>query len=255
MGISDFSLDGKIALVTGGRTGIGKAIVLAFAEAGADVATCSRTNKDGELTAVGEEVRKFGRRALAVQADVSRKNDVENMVKKTVAELGDIDILVNNAGIFVLKELLDTNEKEWDDQFDVNLKGTHFCCQAVGRLMVARKKGSIINLASINSFTANTPESVYGVTKGAVVTYTKYLAKELAKYNIRVNAIAPGETRTEMTITYLRDPERLKAVEAFIPLGRIGEPTEVANVALFLASDASSYVTGETIVHDGGWLL
>jgi NAD(P)-dependent dehydrogenase (short-subunit alcohol dehydrogenase family) len=252
MSISDFSLKGKVALVTGGRTGIGKAIALTFAEAGADVATCSRSDKHGELTAVGDEIRKLGRRALTVQADVSRKGDVENMVKKTAAELGDIDILVNNAGILVLKELLDTEEEVWDQLFSINLKGCHLCCQAVGRLMVNQKKGSIINIASIDGFIANTPESAYGVTKGGVITYTKYLAKELARYNIRVNAIAPGEIKTEMGRFIWDNPERLKETEANIPLGRIGLPEDIANVALFLASDASSYVTGHTIVADGG---
>jgi len=253
MGIPSFSLEGKVAIVTGGKRGIGKAIALAFAEAGADVAVCSRVIKDGELQAVANEIQGLGRRSLAVQADITRKTDVDNLVQRVVDEFTAIDILVNNAGIyFVDPPLLDVPEGDWDKIINVNLKGHYLCSQAVGKRMVDRKAGNIINIASELAIKPISEAGVYCIAKAGVVMLTRVLAKELASYNIRVNAIAPGAARTKILEYLLSDPEALKQCEAQIPLGRIAEPGDIIGTALFLASEASSYITGHTILVDGG---
>lgn len=252
MGIPDLSLEGKVAVVTGGRQGIGKAIALTLAEAGADVVVCGRTLPD--LEKVAEEIRALGRRSLAVQTDVSRKSEVDNLVQRVEDELGTIDILVNNAGISGRATLFEASEDEWDRVMDVNLRGCYLCSQAVGKGMIERKKGNIISIASTDGLSAETLRMPYNISKAGVVMLTRVLARQLSSYGIRVNAIAPGWIRTEMTRLLWDYPERLKLVEAEIPLGRIAEPGEMAGVALFLASEASSYITGHTIVADGGML-
>lgn len=257
MSIPTFMMADKVALITGGRVGIGRALALAFAEAGADIAICSRTDEAG-LESVANEIREFGRRALAVKADVSRKADVENMVKKTVVELGDIDILINNAGIFVQRPLLEIEEDIWDEVIDINLKGCYLCSQAVSRLMVERKKGNIINMASTDGFAALPPEGVYCVSKAGVVMLTRLFARELGKYNIRVNAIAPWIVKTPMVVASgvagEDADEYTKAEWASLPLKRFGETDDIVGAALYLASDAASWVTGHTLVVDGGCL-
>ena len=246
----NLSLEGQVAIVTGGGTGIGRGIALEFAKAGADVVVASR--RLSVLEKVGEEVTALGKRSLAVQTDISRKTDVDNLVQRVMDEFGVIDILVNNAGVGDELTLLETPEDEWDRVLDTNLKGYYLCCRAVGKGMVERKKGNIINIASESAFRGN---SSYNISKAGVVNLTKGLARELASYNIRVNAIAPGLVRTDMMTEWARsDPEHFKQDEAGIPLGRIAEPGEIASVALFLASEASSYITGTTIVVDGGFL-
>jgi len=254
MSISNFTMTGKIALITGGRTGMGRAYALAFAEAGADVAICSRTDGGGELEAVADEIRNLGRSALAIKADVSRKDDVENMVRKAVAELGNIDILINNAGIIIGGPLLEAEEDTWDKVIDINLKGCYLCCQAVGQRMIEWKKGSIINIASTFGFRARTNRSAYCISKAGVIMLTKVLALELASYNIRVNAIAPGTIKTPLSEPWLSDPDSARTALSMIPLKRFGEPDDVTGAALFLASDAASWITGHTLVVDGGYL-
>ena len=251
MNMPYFSLEGQVAIVTGGRRGIGRAIALTFAEAGADVAICDIVVEGGEMEAVAEEIRKFGRRSLAVQTDVTQKAQVDNLVQRVMDEFGVIDILVNNAGIIARVPLLETPEDLWDKVIDTNLKGYYLCCQAVGKGMVERKKGNIINAASIAAFRGG---SSYNISKAGVVNLTRGLARELASYNIRVNAIAPGEVITDMMEFAWSVPERRKQIEAGIPLGRFAEPSDISSVALFLASDLSSYVTGATILVDGGLL-
>jgi NAD(P)-dependent dehydrogenase (short-subunit alcohol dehydrogenase family) len=222
---------------------------LEFAKAGADVVVASR--RLPVLEKVAEEIRALGKRSLAVQTDISRKTDVDNLVRRVMGEFGAIDILVNNSGVLIRGRVLDLDEDEWDKVIDTNLKGYYLCCRAVGKGMVERKKGNIINIASIGAFRGDSP---YNVSKAGVVNLTRGLARELASYNIRVNAIAPGSIITEMIKDLWSDPERLKQEEARIPLGRVAEPSEIANAALFLASDMSSYITGHTIVVDGGFL-
>ena len=253
MSIPGLSLKGKVALVTGSRRGIGRAIALAFAEAGADVAVCDNVVEGGELGVVAEEIQGLGRRSLAIQADVGRKADVDNLVREVMDQFSAIDILVNNAGIGGESTLFEASEDEWDRVIDINLKGHYLCSQAVGKGMVERRGGNIIGIASIWGTRANMGRP-YSVSKAGVIMLTRVLARELGQYNIRVNAIAPGAIKTELTRGMWDDPEYLKQLEAQIMLGRIAEPSEIASVALFLASEASSYITGTTIVTDGGML-
>ncbi len=254
MSLPNFSLEGKTALVTGGKRGIGKAIALLFAEAGADVAVCSRGIEGGELEAVAREVKKLGRRSLAIQADTSRKSDVDKMVEKVVAEWGAIDILVNNAGIIVRGSILETSEEDLDKLLGIDLKAYILCAQAAGKVMVKRKRGNIINISTQHAFKANPGFGAYGIAKSGVVLLTRVLARELGAYGIRANGIAPGLARTEFSRATWSNTNLLKEIEASLPLGRIGEPEEVAKAALFLASDVSSYVTGHTVLMEGGGL-
>ena len=248
-----FSLPGKAAIVTGGKRGVGRAIALAFAEAGADVAVCDVVVEDGELEAVAKEIEKLGRRALAVQVDITSKADVDNMVQKVVDEFGRVDILVNNAAILGDKcPLLEFSENDYDRIVDIDLKGAFLCSQAAGRRMAEQKGGNIINIASVDGMRPSLKSSPYSAAKAGVVMLTKSLAAELAGNNIRANAIAPGWIQTEMTKKRWGSPQSKKQLEATIPLGRMAQPSDIAAVALFLASDAAGYVTGHTLVADGG---
>ena len=254
MGIPSFSLEGKVALVTGGRRGIGKAIALAFAEVGADVAISSRSLDDGELMAVANEIQGLGRRSLAVQADVSRKADVDNLVQRVMDEFAGIDILVNNAAIIPVSPLLKFSEDDWDKLIDTDLKGCFLCCQAVGKRMIEQKGGNIINMVSMDGLKASSQRAAYSIAKAGVIMLTRVLARELASRDIRVNAIAPSLVKVERTEPLWSDPDFLKQREAEIPLGRLAEPDDIIGSALFLASDASNYITGHTILIDGGSL-
>ena len=252
MGIPPFTLSGKVAIVTGARQGIGKAIALALAEAGADIAICDRVIEDGELNAVAEEVKRLGRRSLAVQADITQKAEVDGLVKRVVAEFGVIDILVNNAAVNIMAPLLELREDGWDRVIDTDLKGYYLCSQAVGRRMVEQKRGNIINIASTAAIASAPEMGAYCIAKAGVVMLTRVLAVELAQYNIRVNAIAPSMVKTKFSEPLWSDPETLKQIESEIPLGRLAEPGDIIGAVLFLASDASSYITGHTIIVDGG---
>ncbi len=252
MGVSTLPLQGKVAIVTGGRRGIGKSIALALAEAGADIAVCDRVIEDGELKAVAEEVQQLGRRSLAVQADITQKADVDSLAQRVMDEFGAIDILVNNAAMNVMAPLLELREDGWDRVIDTDLKGYYLCCQAVGKRMVDQKRGNIINIASTAAIKAAPQMGAYCIAKAGVVMLTRVLALELAKYNIRVNAIAPYMVKTKFSQPLWSDPETLKQLESEIPLGRLAEPGDIVGSALFLASDASSYITGHTIIVDGG---
>ena len=254
MTIPNLTAYGKVALITGGRGGLGKAFALAFAEAGADIAICDCFDEDGKLEEVGNEVSKLGRGALAIRADVSCRTDVEKMVKETLTKFGDIDILINSAGVLRTGSLLETEEDTWDLVIGVNLKGCYLCSQAVGRVMVERRKGNIINMASTHGFKPLPYRTAYGISKAAVITLTRILARELGSYNIRVNAVAPYTVRTPMTEHLLNDPQYRKAGLAEIPLQHFGETDDITGVALFLASDAAKWITGHTVVVDGGYL-
>ena len=256
MYIPSFSLEGKVAIVTGGKRGIGKAIALAFAEAGADVAVSTRVFKDAvdDLGAVAEEIQRLGRRSLAVQADVTRKGDVDNLVQRVMDEFDVIDILVNNAGISGGPPLIEQPEDEWDKTIDVDLKGYYLCSQAVAKGMVERKRGNIISIASAAGIRGFSDRNAYNIAKAGVIMLTKVLARDLGKYNVRANAIAPTMVKTEMIRELMEDPQASAAEARRIPLGRLAEVSDIVGPAIFLASDASSYITGHTILVDGGQL-
>jgi len=251
MNLPDFSLTGKVALVTGGRRGIGKAIASTFAQAGADVALADLVADTGELATAAEEVRKLGRRSLAIQADVSVRADVENMVQGVMAEFGRIDVLVNCAGNLVIKPFLEVTDDEWDSIINTHLRGNYLCTQTVARVMVEQKSGNIINLASAAGLNAVEEQSAYGAAKAGISLLTGVLARELGRYNIRVNAIAPSMLKTELIEPYVTS-EEFEQRAAKVPLGRMPRVEEVAAIALFLASEASSWVTGHTLLADGG---
>jgi NAD(P)-dependent dehydrogenase (short-subunit alcohol dehydrogenase family) len=250
----DFSLNGKVALITGGSRGIGKATALGFARAGADVAIASRKLPDLEL--VADEIRGLGRKALPVAAHVARLEEIKNLVQTVNKEFGRIDILVNNAGTSpALSPMLDLEERLWDSIMNLNLKGLIFLSQAVARIMKEHDGGTIINVASIAGFRHEPNIGVYSISKSAIVMATKIMAEEWAKYNIRVNAIAPGHIHTRLGDSIFEAvPEYKKEFLDRIPMRRIGDPDEIVGAMIYLASDASSYVTGTTIVVDGGTL-
>ncbi|UCC59652.1 MAG: SDR family oxidoreductase [Dehalococcoidia bacterium] len=252
MAIPDYSLTDKVAVVTGGSRGIGRSIALGFAEAGADVVIVSRTQAD--LETVLKELESKGRRGLAVPANVTVKAEVDNVVAKTLEVFNTIDILVNNAAMNIMRPLVDLREDGWDKVMNVCLKGYFLFSQAVAPVMMEKRKGNIINIASTGAAKAAVGLGAYGIAKAGVVMLTQLLAVELAQYNIRVNAIGPSLVRTKFSEPMWSNPDILKGLEATIPLGRIAEPEDIMSVALFLASDASCYVTGQTLYVDGGTL-
>jgi len=250
--IPNYSLSGKVALVTGSRRGIGKTIALALAEVGANVALCDIILEDGELRNVAQEIKNLGRQSLFFRADTSQKRDVDEMVEKVDDEFGRIDILVNNAGISINSLLMDMSEEDWDRTLNIDLKGYYLCSQAVGRKMVRQNSGTMINLASQFAFRVTPGMGAYSIAKAGVVMLTRVVAQELGRFGIRANAIAPGMVKTEINLARRSNPEELKRIESAIPLGRIADPEDLVGAALFLASDASSYVTGQTLLVDGG---
>jgi len=211
MVLPSFSLEGKVAIVTGGSKGIGREIALAFAEAGAGVVVCSRA-LDGQLEAVAEKIRGLGRRSLAIPTDITQKSSVDNMVKRALDEFGVIDILVNNAGTLVVATFLEHSEEIWDQVIDTNLKGYFLCSQAVAKKMIDRKKGNIINMSSIRGLRAGRDRVAYCVSKSGVIMMTQVMALELAQYNIRVNAIAPGWIKTQLNERLWRNPKDRKRI-------------------------------------------
>lgn len=251
MSIPSISLAGRVAIVTGSSRGIGKGIALMFAEAGADVVVCSR-NTDGRLEPAAEEIRKLGRRSLAIKTDVTRSADVENLVRKTKDELGAVDILVNNAGTIIRANVVEHSEVDWDRVLDTNLKAVFLCSRAAGRVMMEQKRGNIINIASYRGIVASPGRASYSVSKAGVIMLTSVLAYEFASYNIRVNAIAPGWVKTELTEPLWGDPKRSKTITDTISMARWSTVEEIAKVALFLASETAGYVTGHTLLADGG---
>jgi len=266
----EYSVEGKVAIVTGGGRGIGKAIALTLAEAGADITVVARTREQIEQTA--SEIRQLGRKALAIPMDVTNEDQVKEVIEQTLSQLGKIDILVNNAGVdppmkpvaFIpgIKspgwELTGGNwdkqmeVEEWRRVLDINLTGPFLFARAVGPHFLKQKKGKVVNISS-NSAELGTPYcSPYCVSKAGLSMFTQCLASEWAPFNICVNAIGPGDTNTEMIAQFIKDPVVAKIVFDAIPAGRLAEPREIALLALYLASEASNFMNGQTIYIDGG---
>jgi NAD(P)-dependent dehydrogenase (short-subunit alcohol dehydrogenase family) len=245
-----FALTDKIAIVTGASRGIGKAIALGFAEAGADVAICSRNLDD--LKPVAEEIEKLGRRAFPMAADVTKKDEIENFIADTVAKFGRIDILVNNVARNIMSPLVNLREDGWDKIINTNLKSCFLFSQGVGQVMMGQGSGIIINISSTAAQSAAPMLGAYSVSKAGVDMLTKALAKELAPVGIRVNAISPGMVETNFSQPIWSSPEMLAEVVRDIPMGRLATTDEIVGLAIFLASDAAKYVTGAIVNIDGG---
>ena len=246
-----FSLKEKVAIVTGGNQGIGFAIAKGLAAAGAAVVIANRRETEGRKAA--EKLTADGFNAVSVPTDVNNVASIENLVSETISKFQKIDILVNNAGVIVRKSPEEITEQDWNFIFDTNLKGMFFCCQAAGKEMIKRKKGKIINISSNVSRVAMPGRSIYSVSKGGVAQLTKVLALEWAKYGINVNALGPGPTLTDINQKYFEEnPEDLQARIDSMPLARMGKPMDHVGAAIFLASEASDFVTGENLLVDGG---
>ena len=258
MGVFDkFRLDGRRALVTGGTRGLGLEMAKALAEAGADLVLVGR--EISSLASASSEVGKFGHAVASVQADVGTPADAERMCREALDQHGPIDILINNVGgrrISIPTEQMPL--EDWQRIVDLNLTSAFLCCKYIGGSMVARKKGVIINIASISGIVVNRGifGRAYETTKAALTAFTRTLAVDWAQYNVRVNAIAPGGFLTDPNRRWFKEKPELRAIfEEMVPMGRLGEPEEIGPLALYLASDASSYMTGATVLIDGGYTL
>jgi len=243
----------KVALVTGAAKGIGRACAIALAEQGADIILGVRTTESA--TDVLADLASTKVKSLVVEMDVSKKASIETAVEIATKHFGRIDILINNAGIGAPNKIEDVTEKDFDETIDVNLKGTFFCSQAVGKHMIEQGGGSIVNLSSQAGFIALPTEAIYCMTKAGISHLTKCFALEWAQHGIRVNAVAPTFIKTPGTQKWLGDAEFMQSVTDRIPLGKVGEPEDVAKSVVFLASDSASMITGETLMIDGGWTL
>ncbi len=246
----EFSLKDKVALVTGASRGIGEATAKGLARAGADLAIVSRKLPD--LEKVGEEIKKMGRKCLPAQAHLGKLEEINQLVKRVLEEFGKIDILVNNAATNpTMAQAIDVDERAWDSIMNLNLKGLFFLSQAVGRVMREKGGGKIINVSSVAGITPDLLP-IYSISKAAVNMVTKVMAQQWAQYNIRVNAIAPGLTKTRFSEALWKNQDILKIAMFKTPMGRPAEPDEMVGGIIYLASDASSYVTGQIIPIDGG---
>lgn len=245
-------LAGKVALITGASRGIGQAVALEMARAGADIAV-NYSGSEAAAQATVDQVKALGRKAIMVKANVADADEVVAMVEAVQAEFGHIDILVNNAGITRDTLLMRMKDSDWDDVININLKGVYLVTKAVSKLMMKQRSGRIINMSSVVGVTGNAGQANYSASKAGVIGFTKTCAKELASRGILVNAIAPGFIHTDMTDVL---PEKVKeATLAAIPLHRMAEPKEVASVAVFLASEYASYITGQVLNVDGGMVM
>ena len=245
-------LEGKVALVTGASRGIGKAIALLLAENGADVAV-NFAGSTAAAEAVAAEIEKMGRKAILVQGDVSQTEVCAEMVDKVVKELGHIDILVNNAGITRDTLLLRMKEEDWDVVLNTNLQGVFNCTKAAVKYMAKQRSGSIVNISSVVALMGNAGQANYAAAKAGILGFTRSVAKEMAARGIRVNAVTPGFIKTDMTSVL--SEKVVAAMEASIPLARLGEPEDIAKAVLFLVSDNAAYITGQTLHVDGGMVM
>lgn len=243
----------QVALVTGAGSGIGRAIALALAEAGAHVVTTELPEQLARAVLVSDQIRGMGRRSLALPLDVTDVPSIGPFVATVQRELGRLDLLVNNAGVQVARPALDVSEDDWDRVLDVNLRGVFFCAQAAGRVMVAQRHGRIINVASQNGVVGYFNRAAYCAAKAGVVNLTRVLAIEWAPYNVLVNAVAPTFVRTPMGERTLSDPAVRDDILRRIPLGRVAEPEDVVGAVVYLGSPAAAMVTGHTLLVDGGW--
>ena len=244
-------LEGKLAIVTGGARGIGKEIAMLFAKQGANIAICDVNLEEAEKTA--KEIQDSGRESLAFKVDVTDQSQIQDMVDKILDKFNKIDILINNAGITKDNLLLRMSEEEWDKVIAVNLKGTFLCTKIVSKVMLKQRFGKIVNLASIIGIMGNAGQANYAASKAGIIGLTKSVAKELASRNICVNAIAPGFIKTDMTARLAEEVQ--KKMLSVIPLARFGEAKDVADLAIFLSSESSSYITGQVIQVDGGMVM
>jgi dehydrogenase/reductase SDR family protein 4 len=246
----EFSLKSKVVLITGASRGIGQVTAIGLAQAGADVAIASRKLPD--LEKVAEEIKKTGRKCLPVPAHIGKVEEINNLVKRVLEEFGKIDILVNNAATNpTMASAIDIDDRAWDSIMNLNLKGLFFLSQAVARVMKEKGGGKIINVSSVAGITPDILP-VYSISKAAVIMATKVMAQQWAQYNIRVNAIAPGLTKTRFSEALWKNPDILSMAMSRTPLARPAEPEEMVGAIIYLASDASSYVTGQVIAIDGG---
>jgi len=245
-------LKNKVAIITGSRRGIGFGIAEEMAKEGANIVISDIEQKDCEKAC--QKLKRYKTKTLAVKCDVSKKEEVDNLIQQTIKKFKRIDILVNNAGIVKFAPLLKKTEEDWDATIDINLKGVFLCTKAAAPYMVKQKSGKIISIASIAGFIGFDTISDYCASKGGIVTMTKEFALELAKYNINVNAIGPGVIKTKMTAPLLGDKKAKAGLLAQTPLGRFGMPKDIGKAAVYLASDDANFVTGHTLVVDGGWL-
>ena len=248
--MNPFDLSGKVAVVTGANTGIGQAIAIALAEAGADVACVGRTPAEDTVA----KIRALGRKAEIVSADLSKIEPVQRIVDETVAKLGGLDILINNAGIIRRADAVDFTEEDWDAVVDTNLKSVFFLCQAAGRHMIANGGGKIVNIASMLTFQGGIRVPSYTASKSGIGGLTKLLANEWASKGINVNAIAPGYIATNNTAALQADETRNKSILDRIPAGKWGDASDLGGAAVFLSSSAANYVQGHILAVDGGWL-
>jgi NAD(P)-dependent dehydrogenase (short-subunit alcohol dehydrogenase family) len=245
---------GQVAIVTGAGRGMGQAIAKALGERGAKVVVAELDEAASKETV--EAIQQAGGEGLPVTVDISQVDDVRRLFSTAVSKFGTVDILVNNAGIGIPKPLLEYTEADWDRQLGVNLKGLFFATQEAARIMVPKRRGKIVNFASTAAFvSSSTPETAYDISKGGVRQLTISVAAELAPHHVNVNAVAPGTIMTELTLRVLNTEEKMARASAKIPMGRLGAPEDMVGPVLFLCSDESDYITGHTLVVDGGWLL